>query len=307
MNGLSSDVPVESAEGGPMWGRFFESFAQAQDDNDSVISGSHSHLVDLPPQPFATPRRLGLGGPPVAQSPFSEIHPNDSASVFSGEDVPAPMFGANTISNLGKAAPVPADDGTYVFKFRTPSGRTHRFQARHDDVEILRDIVSGKLSTDPFFTSDAPVDDPSVLRPDPYDFILSYTDNDGDSVLITSNSDVSDAVKVARKAQSDRVVLFIQGGKGWEETEKVAEQNAKAVAAAAASEVKAVEKDEASVVQLSSPILKHIPAPVSPSLAADDQDVFGIPRDLVLPASLGFLGVIIVGVFIATRASRQSW
>jgi hypothetical protein len=33
-------------------------------------------------------------------------------------------------------------------------------------------------------------------------------------------------------------------------------------------------------------------------------DVMGIPRDLVLPASLGFLGIVIIGVVMATRAKK---
>ncbi|TFY73490.1 hypothetical protein EWM64_g10521, partial [Hericium alpestre] len=45
-------------------------------------------------------------------------------------------------SITGLASSAPADNGTYVFKFRTPSGNTHRFQAHHDSVEHLRDIVS---------------------------------------------------------------------------------------------------------------------------------------------------------------------
>ena len=39
---------------------------------------------------------------------------------------------------LSLALHLPVDDGTYVFKSRTPSGRTHRFQSRHDDVKHLR-------------------------------------------------------------------------------------------------------------------------------------------------------------------------
>jgi hypothetical protein len=37
-----------------------------------------------------------------------------------------------------------------------------------------------------------------------------------------------------------------------------------------------------------------------------EEKVMGIPKDLLLPASVGFLGVVILGVFIATRSSKAA-
>ena len=42
-------------------------------------------------------------------------------------------------------------------------------------METLREIVGGKLATDPFFTGYKSTD-PSEPPPDPTDFSLSYTD-----------------------------------------------------------------------------------------------------------------------------------
>jgi hypothetical protein len=196
----------------------------------------------------------------------------------------------------GAPSSAPADDGTYVFKFRTPSGRTHRFQARHDDVENLRDIVSGKLASDPFFSDFIPSDEDSI-EPDPLDFHLSYTDADGDSVLITSDNDVTDAVKIARVARVDRVVLFVQGGKGWAEAgadkseAKVAE-----TAAAAQQETKEVEKAEIATPE-------SIPTYVPPSTPQDE--ILGLPKDMLLPASIGVLAVVIIAVFTISRLSDK--
>ena len=134
-----------------MWGRFFESIG-GHDDNESAVSGSGVPTDMHTPPPFPdSPLKHG------PQSP--EVHPNDSASVMnehaSDVDSFAPRrHGTHGISSMGgsiTAAAPPADDGTYVFKFRTPSGRTHRFQARHDNFENLHDIIAGKLSSDPFF------------------------------------------------------------------------------------------------------------------------------------------------------------
>jgi hypothetical protein len=184
------------------------------------------------------------------------------------------------------------DDGTYVFKFRTPSGRTHRFQSRHDNYEHMREIVSTKLAIDPFFTNFAPEDE-SQPRPDPSDYQLAYTDTDGDVVLITSDGDVSDAVKMARSKGDERVVLFIQGGKGWEDAD-AEKLEAKAVEAAAAAQIEteAIEKTE-------------IPLP-PPLPSTPTEDLFGIPRDMLLPASIGVLAVSIMVVFTISRLTSNN-
>ncbi|KDQ12806.1 hypothetical protein BOTBODRAFT_112521 [Botryobasidium botryosum FD-172 SS1] len=298
MNAIVAENSPENNEGGPMWSKFFDSFA-AQDDNESVMSGSgHPGMTDvnMPPSYPNSPATNHI----LRGTSFSEVYPHDSASaVDEGEPLPALNVGQSSVGHHRGAAASVVDDGTYVFKFRTPSGRTHRFQARNDNFENLRDIVAGKLSTDPFFTAGTASE--GGVAPDPMDFALSYTDNDGDTVLITSDTDVADAVKLARKAKSDRVVLFIQGGNGWKEAGAgESEKKAQEVSEAAAREIKEVEKAESVVVP-------HIVVPDAPSTphhhAADDL-VFGIPRDLVLPASLGFLGVIIVSVFVVSRLSK---
>lgn len=259
-----------------MWGRFFDSIGH--DDNDSAVSGSHLRNEIMTPPPGA-----GMHG--YKDSPFSDVHPNDSASVFDDESELPRAGGA--LSSLSKdMAPPPVDDGTYVFKFSSPSGRTHRFQARRDDFEHLKDVVSGKLATDPFFT-DYIGPEGSVPR-DPHDFHILYKDSDGDIVVMTTDDDLSDAVAVARALKSDRVVLTIQGGKGWgsddpkaqeaaeEATRKLKEEAAKAEAAAAEPKPKAVHFND---------------------------DLYGIPRDMILPASLGVLAIVIIGVFTIHRLS----
>jgi len=227
------------------------------------------------------------------------VHPNDSASV--ADDASAVGYGhkiAGTIPSITGPV-VPVDDGTYVFKFRTPSGNTHRFQARKDNIENLRDIIGGKLTADSFFTEFKPTDtdDPA---PDPVDFQLAYTDADGDTVLMTSDSDVADAVKIARDAGVDRVVLIVQGGGGWAEAGAgKSEVKAAAAAAAAQKEIKEVEKTEAALGEGAS---FNPPAATHPPQA---DGVFGIPRDLLLPASIGALAVVIIGIFTVSRLARD--
>lgn len=195
-----------------------------------------------------------------------------------------------------------------MFKFRTPSGNTHRFQARHDNIENLHDIVSGKLSVDPFFTNFKPQNEDDPI-PDPLDFQLAYTDADGDTVLMTSDNDVSDSVKNARQTHADRVVIMIQGGSGWAEAGAgKSEDRAKEASAKAAKEIREVEKSEATPVALGG----NVPLPEgvafsapTPAHVIPQDEVFGIPRDMVLPASIGALAVVILGVFTISRLTRD--
>ncbi|KAF7339836.1 hypothetical protein MVEN_01900200 [Mycena venus] len=284
MNAMTTGDNATSGEGegGPMWGRFFDSIGN--DDNDSYVSGSR-----------ATPDMHSLASmhnlhPP--QSPHSEVHPNDSASVM--DDEPEYPHRSGVPSITGGAVPV--DDGTYVFKFKTPSGRTHRFQARHDSVEHLREIVAGKLATDPFFTEFKSTSDPAVI-PDPIDFHLSYKDTDGDNVFVSSDHDVVDAVKVARAAGADRVVLEIHGGKGWGQTD-VKESKPEPVAVAEVPPpppvVTEAEKVKAVLLESNAVPPQQIP-----------DDIMGIPKDILLPASIVTLAVAIIGVFAVSRLSSR--
>ena len=127
---INSMSDESEGTGGPMWSRFWNSFGQgaAATDDGSAVSGSQ-RLPDsqLSPQTGA----VDLS---------SDVHPNDSASAVGG------------VLQDGQSATLDtADDGTYLFKFVTPSGRVHRFQARYDNFDTIREIVSIKLAGDPFF------------------------------------------------------------------------------------------------------------------------------------------------------------
>jgi len=294
MNAVSGEQGAQETDGGPMWGRFFDSIGH--DDTESMLSGSHM------PHGFHSNTSFSQ----LQQSPHSEVHPNDSASVIDDEGSVLESYARQKGINIPSASGIlPVDDGTYVFKFRTPSGRTHRFQSRHDNVEHLREIVAGKLATDPFFTEFKPTD-ATVTPPDPIDFLLSYTDADGDTVLITSDHDVTDAVNIARSAKQDRVVLFVQGGRGWDEA-GAGESAIKAAEAAAAAkkEVQEVEQLEAPTPVPVAPTTNTVPQSVPGD--SKSEEIMGIPKDLLLPASIGALAVVILGVFTMSRLTASRY
>jgi hypothetical protein len=119
-------------------------------------------------------------------------------------------------------------------------------------------------------------------------------------VLMTSDSDVTDAVKIARDRGVDRVVLIVQGGRGWVDVGAgKSEDKPAATAAAAQKESKEVEKSEATL-----PDAFQSTPPV-PGHGSPTDEFFGIPRDLLLPASIGALAVAIVGIFTISRLARD--
>jgi len=299
MNHMTAEATGETAqdaEGGPMWGRFFDSIG-GQEDNESAYSGSQI------PDPLNSSFSLSH----LQQvSSLPEVHPNDSASVVADEGSAVGHVVGKIPSIMGPAVPI--DDGTYVFKFRTPSGNTHRFQARKDNIENLRDIVSGKLKVDTFFTEFKPSDADDPV-PDALDFQLAYTDADGDTVLMTSDADVADAVKIARGVGVDRVVLILQGGRGWAEAGAgKSEAKAAAAAVAAQDEIKEVERTEPDHIEAVAPspsTFVQPPQDSDPARPPPANEIYGIPRDLLLPASIGALAVVIIGVFTISRLARD--
>lgn len=297
----------QANDGGPMWGKFFETLNTAGPDDDAMSATSHSERPDTPSKPAM--HRRGMS------SMTSELQPNDSASAVDDNSESGRPTHA---SSVAPQSLLPVDDGTYVFKFRTPSGRTHRFQARHDSYELLRDIVAGKLTVDPFFSADNVPEGTAMHIPDPNAFTLSYTDDEGDLVTMTADGDVSDAVRVARNQKADRVVLLVDGGKAWEEAardqggDKAVQQLQEAE-----HEVRGVDADDEKMESAGADpatqptfgakgsVHSHGPSRGTPG--APPELVLGfLSKEMAMPAAIGFLGVVIIAVFVATRTNQQT-
>ena len=290
----------KSDSSGPMWGKFFDALNTAQDDDTASVI-SQSERPDTPSRPSYHNRGLSS-----MTSPISELKPDDSASVIEEKD--DSEVGAKGPESSVAPPNLPVDDGTYVFKFRTPSGRTHRFQARYDSFELLRDIVAGKLVSDPFFSAPTATEGQTIHLPDPNSFTLSYTDDEGDLVTMTADGDIADAVRIARGQRSDRVVLLIDGGKQWEEFARdLGGEGAVEKLKEIEHEVKGVEvEEERMVVPEADPAKEATFGKKGVVHSHAKEELVGgvLPKEMVLPAAIGFLGVVILGVFIATRSSK---
>lgn len=305
-----------------MWGKFFGGLGAAEEDNESIFSGGDTSELPLSPSVLNNIDATG-----------SEVFPNDSASViYDDERAYSDVGGGNPVrravpaSSVGAMAipPPTVDDGTYLFKFVAPGGTTHRFQARYDSFEFITDIIAGKLVADPFFArasastpTTAIVSEGDTLLAavvlDPRDFQLYYQDDDGDLVLITADQDIKDAVAVARVQGKDRVVVNVRGGMAWEE--EIERRGAKKAAAAIPAPVAAPaivsrasdlvpvgEEDEVEAVEVEKLKSKSSGS----SKEKEEELVFGfLKKDQLLPASVAFLAVAIVGVFAVSRTTAN--
>lgn len=211
----------------------------------------------------------------------------------------------------------------YLFKFTAPGGTIHRFQARYDSFEFIIDIIGGKLLADPFFTQNRPSAVPlspttteeflplqttTTTLVDPKDFQLSYLDDDGDLVLMTADRDILDAVSIARKQGKDKVVVQLKGGKTWE-NELERRRLVEAAKNVVVSDVKS-RKASLDAVEESGEEEEEEVKPkkkTSKSKVVEKEDlVFGfLSKDQLLPASVAFLAVAIVGVFAMSKVTAK--
>ncbi|BFZ59075.1 hypothetical protein YB2330_000077 [Saitoella coloradoensis] len=236
---------------GPMWNRFWNT---ADDETASVHSDSQINRAPTPLSEIAM-----HSNSPVAPvlTRLDSVLPGDSASQ-------APESEA-------QGTPVPLDDEVlFPFKFKAPSGRVHRFQITpKDGFQDLRTAISEKLGAE---KEDIGGDS----------FAISYVDDEGDIVAITSSSDVLDAVDITRRAKRDKVDLYVH------------DPNKAAVPVAVPQPILAPVSEEVSTVSTT----KAAPEPEA------KQAISGVPNELLLPGALVTLAVAIIVVFTLGRGKK---
>ncbi|KAI8977088.1 hypothetical protein BDF20DRAFT_794149, partial [Mycotypha africana] len=121
-----------------------------------------------------------------------------------------------------------------------------------------------------------------------------YLDDENDKVLMTCDADVMDAVKLARKMGQDRVKLFVQDAYDKAKEEEVQ----LTTIASAVEEIPIIRKEQQTPLQNTDEVEEE-------SFAKGNATVTGIPQELVLPAAITFLGVVILGVFAFSRVGSN--
>ena len=263
---------------GPAWNKFWLSM---DNESDSMVSGGLSHTTPH------TPHRSMLS-PDHTRSHMERgdsVLPNESASHHGGDDAP---------SEILESRPGALDDTDFPFKFKAPSGRVHRLHVTPSSgVAELVAMVSAKLGSEvEAIGGEAVVEDGKISNGG---YALSYRDNEGDTVSITTDEDLSDAVRLARRSHLDKVDLFVHDP----EKPPVAEP-LPAIVSKPPTPPESVLKEEE---RPSSAADERIHTAVRPS--PEEQLINGVPNELLLPGAIVTLAAVIAGVFVLSRAGNR--
>ncbi|KAF2278421.1 CBS-domain-containing protein [Westerdykella ornata] len=272
---------------GPAWNKFWLSL---DDGTESIMSGEGGSRV--PGTPDARSMMSHDMHRPGLTDRGDSVLPNESASHL-GE---SPSHSA-----LGGAAPGSAEDVPFAFKFKAPSGRVHRLQVvASAGIEELVSRVAGKLGSEVDSIGGVPTfEDGKISKSG---FALSYLDNEGDTVSITTNQDLIEAVSLSRLAHRDKVDLFVHDPEKAPLPPTVEPQPVLAKPATPPESVLRERKqffDEQE--EESQP--RHRAQP--PAAVKQEEIIAGVPNDLLLPGAIVTLAVVIVAVFALGRASSR--
>ncbi|KAK4497076.1 hypothetical protein PRZ48_011525 [Zasmidium cellare] len=279
---------------GPAWNKFWMSMDHG--DTESMMSGegSHSHAPH-------TPDRSGMISPELAHRPGMDrgdsVLPTDSASHNGHQDM-------DEASALAGAV----EDTPFTFKFKAPGGRVHRLQVvASAGLPELIGVVAEKLGHEADSIGGVPTFDEGKLSHT--GFALSYLDNDGDTVSITTDHDLLEAIMIARQARKDKVDLFVHDPEKPAIPATLDPQPAIIPPTPPESNVrhrKRYEDEEEDEEDEGSPSQRRRErrAAAAQPAKAQDQIIQGVPNELLLPGAIVILGAVIVITFTLGRSSR---
>jgi len=283
---------------GPAWNKFWLSLDH---ETESMVSGEGSLQ-------HTNPGARSLMSPDLTRSErlvTDSVAPGDSASHAGVESPPHSIAGA-TPELSPSEVPFP-------FKFKAPSGRVHRLQvtAANGMAEFVANVTA-KLGSEVDAIGGAPVVEDGTLAGG---YALSYLDDEGDSVSITTDQDLLEAILLARQGRRDKVDLFVHDPKEPPVAPAPAPAPEPVVLPTppASSVVRerrkplgdedeedgdvSEEEDEAPVRRSRHPRTRTAQQP--------EQIVAGVPNELLLPGAIAMLAVVIAGVFTISRLSSR--
>lgn len=275
---------------GPAWNKFWLSLDQ---ETESMVSGEGSHRPHTPGRSIMTPDPLSR----PAVDRVDSVLPNESAS-HNGDDSHSELPESPSIS----------EDAPFPFKFKAPSGRVHRLQvAPSAGMADLIANVTAKLGNEIAAVGGEATFEDGNLGASGY--ALSYLDNEGDTVSITTDQDLIDAITIARNGHRDKVDLFVHDPTKPPLTAtldphpaltKPLTPPASVVRERRKQQLEAAEEDEA----METPVKRgRKPAAAQPK--QEQQVVPGVPNDLLLPGAVVTLAVVIIGVFVISRSTSR--
>jgi hypothetical protein len=277
---------------GPAWNKFWLSL---DNDTESVMSGDGSHHHTHPGRSLMSPD-ISRGHERVVDA---SVAPGDSAS-HTGAESP----------DVSMASPmaVPPEQEPFPFKFKAPSGRVHRMQvvAANGMGELIA-AVTAKLGAEVDAVGGEATFEDGKLGKSGY--ALSYLDDEGDTVSITTDRDLLDAILLARRGRRDKVDLFVHDPTQPPITATVDPHPViPTVSTPPISTLRErrtferLEEDE-NQSEEEQPVRRRKEKTVTK--AAEPQIVAGVPNELLLPGAIVTLAVVIIGVFAVTRSSSR--
>ncbi|KAL2151119.1 hypothetical protein VTH82DRAFT_6217 [Thermothelomyces myriococcoides] len=292
---------------GPAWNKFWLSLDH---ETESMVSGDGSHHY-TGARSLVSPD-MSRGERHISDS----VAPGDSAS-HAGVESPRH-------STVGISPELPPGEVPFTFKFKAPSGRVHRLQviAAHGIAEFVAN-VNAKLGSEVDAIGGAPVVEDGKLSGG---YALSYLDDEGDSVSITTDQDLLEAIILARHGHREKVDLFVHDPK---------EPPVPPVPAVSVTEPAAVSTPPASSVARRRRKSAHVDTEDDSEDESDvsedddasvrrsrhgrtrsahhhhhlhhqpEQIIAGVPNELLLPGAIAMLAVAIIGVFTISRLSSR--
>ncbi|ETS02586.1 hypothetical protein M419DRAFT_110107 [Trichoderma reesei RUT C-30] len=284
INTMSSD----NGEG-PAWNKFWLSIDH---ETESMLSGdgSHSHHHHHLGSRMMSPEANRLG---------DSVAPNDSASHIGMDSPPRSV-----------APDVTTADVPFAFKFKAPSGRVHRLQVvASQGIEAFVHAVASKLGHEVESIGGMP--EVYEGRIEGGGFALSYMDNEGDTVSITTDNDLLEAILLARQAHLEKVDLFVHDSEKPPTTPSVDALPTPASSSTGLRERRRTtyEEEESESEEEESEEEEERPARRtrrSRTVVHQEQLIAGVPNDLLLPGAIVTLAVVIIGVFTIARATSRS-
>ncbi|KAF1810630.1 CBS-domain-containing protein [Eremomyces bilateralis CBS 781.70] len=281
---------------GPAWNKFWLSLDA---DTESMMSGDGGSRAPH------TPDHRSLISPDLSRPSVDRgdsVMPHESAS-HNGAESP-------DHSAAGPASPS-FENSPFPFKFKAPSGRMHRLQviASAGMTELISQ-VGQKLGSEVDGIGGVPtVEDGHVSASG---FALSYLDNEGDSVSITTDHDLLEAITLARQGRLDKVDLFVHDPSAPAIPATVEPQPAlpKQVTPPPSTTIRErsrrydgedADEDEEEYVER-----KRKGKQTAVQATQEEQQlVAGVPNDMLVPGAALALAVIVVGVFTLGRATSR--
>lgn len=293
INGMSNSNDDE----GPAWNKFWLSL---DNETESVMSGEgsamqHTNLGSRLTSPDVTRERLG-----------DSLAPGDSASHIGMESPTRSTIPEGIEAQLPEELP-------FAFKFKAPSGRVHRVKViAMDGMEAFVAAVAAKLGSEADTIGGIPpVEDGKITGPG---FALSYIDDEGDSVSITTNQDLVESVLLSRQCHHDKVDLYVHDPEKAPVVPAAAETPAATMSSGSGlrerrkwwpdeeDEEEEDESDEDDEAASSARRTRRARAGPPPLL---EQVIAGVPNELLLPGAIVTLAVVIVGVFTISRITSR--